>query len=355
VEPWSGPATDYEQAQAALLAAGLTDGLPVIPPVAARVERMLAAARCDPLATVGVLPPSYVEVTWRDLAINAVMAGCTPPCLPIVGAAIAAMCAPEFNLLGIATTTGSACPLIIVNGPAALAAGMNSGANALGPGNPANATIGRAVSLVLRNVGGALPGEVDMATLGQPGKYSFCFAENEAASPWPPLHVERGFAPAQSVVTVVGVSGIGEIVDSVSREAADLAQTFAASMLSAGNAGSAGTLGGGEPVLVLPPEHVELFVRAGCDKLQVKQLIHERARLPFAWLSAPMRESLARHRAEANAAHGDAASAQLDAPDLRVAERAEDILIVVGGGVGRKAAFIPSWGGVTRAVSREIA
>jgi hypothetical protein len=252
------------------------------------------------------------------------------------------MSAPEFNLLGIATTTGSACPLIIVNGSVATAAGMNAGANALGPGNRANATIGRAVGLVLRNVGGAIPGEVDMATLGQPGKYGFCIAENEAMSPWPPLHVERGFETGQSVVTVVGVSGSGEVVDSVSMAGTDLAQTMAASMLSAGNVGSMGTVGGGNPVLLIPPEHAELFRRSGLDKGHVKQLIHERAQLPLDWLSPAMRASLSR---EATALPG--------AP-LELCERAEDILLVVCGGVGRKATFVPSWSGPTRAVSRAI-
>jgi hypothetical protein len=264
------------------------------------------------------------------------------------------MCAPEFNLLGIATTTGSACPLVIVNGPAARATGMNAAANALGPGNPANATIGRAVSLVLRNVGGALPGEVDMATLGQPGKYGFCLAENEAASPWAALHVERGFAAGQSVVTVVGVSGIGEIVDSESRTADDLARTFAASMLAAGNVGAQGAIGGGEPVLVLPPEHAEALVRAGCDKLQFKRRVHAHARLPCTLLADSMREALARRHSRAQATPATAQHPDRCGDDLTLAVSAEDIVLVVAGGVGRKAAFMPSWSGVTRAVSRPI-
>jgi len=342
VDCWTGPANDYEISQMALLEAGITDGLPVIPPTRERVDRMLAASGCDPQATLGLLPPSYADISWQDVAINAVMAGCTAACLPVVGAAVEALCAPEFNLLGVATTTGSACPMIIVNGPVIATAGMNCGANALGPGNRANASIGRALSLVLRNVGGAIPGEMDMATLGQPGKYGFCIAENEAESPWPPLHVERGFDPAQSVVTVVGVSGSGEAVDSVSKTAADLAQTLAGSMLSSGNVGSARTVGGGEPVLLMPPEHAEVFRRSGCDKLQVKQLIHQRARLPLDWLAQAMRESLARD--------GDGAAR----PWLEVAERPEDILLVVCGGVGRKATVVPSWSGSTRAVSRAV-
>src|SRR5690606_27253641 len=140
----------------------------------------------------------------------------------VIAAAVEALAAPELNLIGIATTTGSAATLVVVNGPAARTLGMHAGANALGPVNRANATIGRAVRLVLQNVGGARPGEIDMATLGQPAKYTFCLAENEAESPWPALHVERGFAPDESVVTVLGTSGIVEVVDSVSREPSEL-------------------------------------------------------------------------------------------------------------------------------------
>jgi hypothetical protein len=342
MECWTGPSSDYEITQAALLAAGITDGLPAIPPTADRVARMLEAAGLDPAGTLGVLPPTYVDVTWQQVAINAVMAGCTPPCLGIVGAAIAAMCADEFNLLGIATTTGSACPMIIVNGPAAVAAGMNAGANALGPGNLANASIGRALGLVLRNVGGAMPGEVDMATLGQPGKYSFCVAENEADSPWTPLHVDRGFDPAQGVVTVVGAAGNIEVNDSSSGDPADLAQTYAGSMPAAGNVGSGGTVGGGQAVLLVPPEHALLFQRGGCSKAQAAALIHARARLPLDWLGEPVRRSLAEQGAAL--AHGG----------LPVGATPADLLLVVCGGVGRKAAYIPSWSGPTRAVSRAI-
>ena len=248
MELWRGMHdSSWDEAQEDLLALGLTDGLPVMPPTRKRVNDMLEMAGVDRNAVLGTLPPAFLEVTWEDVAINAVLAGCEPAYLPVVGAAIAAMTDTAFNLLGIATTTGSAATLVIVNGPVAQAIGMNSEANALGPGNKANATIGRAVRLVLQNVGGAKSGTTDMATLGQPAKYTFCFAENEAASPWAPLHVERGFAPEASVVTVVGTSGSIEVVDTVSAGAADLARTYAQSMLIAGNVSGAGTLGGGEP------------------------------------------------------------------------------------------------------------
>jgi hypothetical protein len=244
-------------------------------------------------------------------------------------------------LLGISTTTGSATTCLIVNGPIVRELDLNSGANAFGPGNRANATIGRAVSLTLRNAGGARPGETDMATLGQPGKYTFCFAENEAESPWPPLHVERGFDADASVVTIVGVSGTIEIVDSESGNAPDLAQTFAQSMLIAGNIGSAGLLGGGEPLIVMPPEHALVFHNDGHSKAQTKAAIYERALLAIYRLSPPLRE----RAMQSGAAAGG---------NLRIACSADDVMIVVAGGVGRKAAYVPTWSGTTRAVSREV-
>jgi len=344
MEPWRGaPDLSCERTQDELAAAGLTDGLPVVPPTAGRVARMLHACGLEPGAVLAVLPASYDQATWQDVAINAVMAGCRPDYLPVVGAAIIAIAADEFNLLGIATTTGSATPLVIVNGPIVREIGMNAQANALGQGNRANATIGRAVRLVLQNIGGAKPGETDMATLGQPGKYTFCFAENEAASPWPPLHVERGFAASASVVTVVGASGTIEVVDSESLTAADLAQTFAQSMLIAGNIGSAGLLGGGEPLIIMPPEHALVFQREGYTKEQVKAAIYERAVLSVDRLSAPMRE-----RVRSNAA------LEANRDVLRVANSPQDVMIVVAGGVGRKAVYVPTWSGTTRAVSRAL-
>lgn len=304
---------------------------------------MLKVCQLDPAEVLAVLAPAFDQATWHNVAVNAVMAGCRPEYLPVVGAAVAAMAADEFNLLGIATTTGSATPLVIVNGPVVREIGMNAEANALGPGNRANATIGRAVHLALQNIGGAKPGETDMATLGQPGKYTFCFAENEAANPWLPLHVERGFPAEASVVTVVGASGTIEVVDSESLTAADLAQTFAQSMLIAGNIGGAGLLGGGEPLIIMPPEHALVFQREGYSKDQVKAEIYERATLSIDRLSTPMRKRIIADTA---------ADGNRDV--LRVADSPRDVMIVVAGGVGRKAIYVPTWSGTTRAVSRRL-
>ncbi|MGH8639486.1 MAG: hypothetical protein ACREUZ_20315, partial [Burkholderiales bacterium] len=215
------------------------------------------------------------------------------------------------------------------------------------PGNRANATIGRAVRLVLQNVGGARPGEIDMATLGQPAKYTFCFAENEGESPWLPLHVERGFAPQDNVVTVVGTAGIVEIVDSSSSDCADLAQTFAHSMRIAGTLGGGAMLGGGEPLIVMPPEQARMLEQGGCSKAQFKERVWQKAVMPLADLSPAVRTHLL------GRLQGEPAPQRADAM-LRVAEKRDDITIVVAGGVGIKAAYIPTWGGSTRAVSRLV-
>ena len=235
---WSGVQdTGWDRAQDELLALGWTDGLAVTPPTRERVEAMLAHCQVNGDDVAAILPIALDPLTWRDVAINAVMAGCPPACLPVVAAALNAIADDAFNLIGVATTTGSATPLIIVNGPIAAELDMNSAGNALGPGNRANATIGRALSLSLRNLAQVRPGELDMSTLGQPAKYTCCFSENVGASPWQALHVDRGFAVDDSVVTVVGISGSVEVVDSVSQHPTDLAQTFAQSMLIAGTIG----------------------------------------------------------------------------------------------------------------------
>ena len=342
MEVWRGiPDSGWEQAQEELAALGLADGLPVVPPTPARVAAMLRAHGYDADDVVCNLAPMLQPACWRDIAINAVMAGCLPDCLPVVGATLEAMAAEEFNLTGISTTTGSAAPLVIVSGPVAARIGMNCAANALGPGNRANATTGRAVSLCLRNIGGATPGEIDMATLGQSAKYTCCFAENEAQSPWAPLSVERGYAAGDSVVTVVGISGTVEVVDSASRKHEELAQTFAQSMLIAGTVGGAGMIGGGEPLIIVPPELAAACERDGCSKQALKAAIFARAVMPLDRLSPAVREHLTGRGAGG-------------AGPLRIAQSADDIMIVVAGGVGVKAAYAPNWGGGSRAVSRRI-
>ncbi len=333
---------DWERVQQELGAAYLSDGLPLVPPTAERISAMLSLNGYKPEEEIAVLPPGFETATAGDIAICAVMAGCKAEYFPVLIAATDALADMSFNLLGIATTTGSAAPLYIVNGPITEIIGLNAGHNALGSGHRANATIGRAMTLILQNIGGAKPGEVDMATLGQPAKYACCFAENVAESPWLPLHVERGFAADASVVTVVGIAGTIEVNDSDSQQAEGMAQTFAQSMLIAGIASSSGLLGGGEPLCILPPEWAAAFHRDGYDKQKTKAAIWERAALPADRLVPAMRKRRM------------AAAPDPSADLIRVAEKADDLMIVIAGGVGRKAAYLPTWAGTTKAISREI-
>ena len=340
---WRGTHDDaWETVQQELAATYLSDGLPLVPPTAERVAAMLSANGYKRDDEIAMVAPSFAMATAGDIAICAVMAGCRPEYFPILVAAVDALADPLFNLLGVATTTGSATPIYIVSGPIAAGIELNGAGNALGSGHRANATIGRAMTLILQNVCGAKPGELDMATLGQPAKYACCFAENSVDNPWPPLHVERGFAADASVVTVVGIAGTVEVNDSDSQTAADMAQTFAQSMLIAGVAGGSGLLGGGEPLCILPPEWVDMFHREGYDKQKTRAAIWERAWLPVDKLAPAMR------------ARRMAAGADPAADVIRVAEKPDDIMIVVAGGVGRKAAYAPTWGGTTKAVSRAV-
>ena len=207
-----------EDEMEALFERGFADGLPVVPPTEVRVLRMLEGTRRPPGEIVAVVPPDLVPVTVEKVAVNAVLAGCKPEYLPVVLAAVEAACTDDFNIHGLLATTMPVGPVLVVNGPIRRAIGMNGGVNVLGQGNRANLTIGRALQLVIRNLGGGRPGEVDQATHGNPGKLSFCFPEEEETSPWEPLSVARGFAQGASTVTLFPGEGPRCVVDQLSRE-----------------------------------------------------------------------------------------------------------------------------------------
>jgi hypothetical protein len=266
-----------EDEMEALFDRGWTDGLPVVPPTEARVLRMLEGTTRDPGDIVAVVPPDLVECTVEKVAVNAVLAGCRPEYLPVVLAAVEAACTDTFNMHGLLATTYFSGPVVIVNGPVTTAIGMNSGINALGQGNRANATIGRALQLVVRNVGGGLPGGVDRATLGNPGKYTFCFAEDEAGSPWEPLAVERGVAPGTSAVTLFAGEGVRGIVDQLSREAGSLARSFAACLRTVAHPKMAI---GFDTFVVVSPEHARVFREAGWSKARLREEILGHLQLP---------------------------------------------------------------------------
>jgi hypothetical protein len=256
---------------------GWSDGLPVVPPTEGRVLAMLDGTPRPPDEVVAVVPPDLVECTVEKVAVNAVLAGCKPEYLPVVLAAVEAACTDAFNAHGLLATTYFSGPVVIVNGPIARAIGMNSGGNVLGQGNRANATIGRALQLVIRNVGGGRPGEVDRATLGNPGKLTFCFAEDEDGSPWEPLSVERGFPPGASTVTLFAGEGPSGIVDQLSRTPDSLARSLAGGLRGVAHPKLAL---GFDAVLVVSPEHARVFREAGWDKARLRKELLELLTLP---------------------------------------------------------------------------
>ena len=336
---------DFEDAIEACRSRGWTDGLPIIPPTEDRVQRMLAYCDRDLDAPIVKLPPRWGEATPLRLAANAVMAGCRPEYFPLVLLALEAMCEEPFNLYGIQATTHPCAPLVIVNGPVARELGINAAHNVFGPGVQANATIGRAIRFALINIGGAIPQIGDMATVGSPTKYTYCVAENEAASPWEPLHVERGFPAQASTVTVVAAEGPHNINDHESTTAEGILKMVAGTMAITG--ANDVYYDDAQPLVAFGPEHAATVAAGGFSKAQVKQFLFEHARLPLGKFS---RENIDRRFRVKFAARY--ATADLDAL-VPIAQRAEDIAVIVLGGAGKHSAFIPTFGG-TRSVTRAL-
>ena len=257
---------------------GWTDGLPVILPTEERVVRMLEGTCRDPQEVIGLIPPNLVACTVEKAAINAVMAGCKPEYLPVALAAIEAALIPDFNLHGVLATTNAVAPVVMVNGPIARAVGMNSGGNALGQGNRANAAIGRTLQLVVRNVGGGRPGEIDRAVFGNPGKYTFCFAEDESEPRWDSFAVERGFPKDASTVTLFAGDGVNPIIDHMSRRPEDLVHTYCGCLRALYNPGQVNEVAA---FLVVGPEHANVFHAAGWSKQHVKEELHAQLQIPL--------------------------------------------------------------------------
>jgi len=251
---------------------GWSDGLPLVPPTEARVARMLTGTTRAPDEVVAVVPPDLVECTVEKVAVNAVMAGCLPEHLPVVLAALEGACTREFNVHGLLATTFFSGPILIVNGPIRHRIGMNCGVNVLGQGNRANSTIGRAVQLVVRNVGGGLPGGVDRATMGSPGKIGFCFAEDEEGSPFTPLSVARGMEPGQDAVTLFAGHGPTSIIDQRSRDPESLTRSFASVLRANAHPKLPLKI---DAVLVISPEHGRIFREAGWGREQLMERLGE--------------------------------------------------------------------------------
>jgi hypothetical protein len=295
----------------ALFARGVTDGLPVVPPTPARVQAAVRASGRDGRELIGEVAPQMGRATVEKIAINAVMAGCRPEYMPVVIAAVEAICDPAFALVGVSGTTDAVAPLIVVNGPVRTALDVNSGAGVFGPGWRANATIGRAVRLVWVNVGGARPGEISMSTFAQPGRYTYCIGEREADSPWESLHVEHGHAAGDSTVAVLAAEAPQVVVDARSRSAVDLLTTVARS----GEAIASTTVGPlGDTLLVIGPEHATTIAADGWSKGRVRQFLWDAMRVTADGVAMP----------------------KLRAPDnLKI--------VVAGGTAGRFSAWVPGW------------
>jgi hypothetical protein len=258
---------------------GWTDGLPITMPTEKRVLAMLAGTTRSPQEIVATVPPDLIECSVEKVAINAVMAGCKPEYLPVVLAAVEAACTSEFNMHGLLATTMPTGPVLIVNGPIRRAIGMNAGINVFGQGCRANLTIGRALQLVVRNVGGGRPGEVDRATFGNPGKIAFCFPEDEEGSPWTPLCADFGFAPGTNTVTLFPGEGPRSVVDQLSRDPESLARSFAACLRTVHHPKLPLLF---DAILAVSPEHARVFREAGWDKQKVIARLHELLLLPGA-------------------------------------------------------------------------
>ena len=319
-----------------------SDGLPVVPPTEERVGRMLQATARPRHELVARIAPGFGAATVERIAINAVLAGCDPDYLPLLIAAVECVAAPAFNLQAIQATTNPVAVWVIVNGPLAGKLGVNAGMNCLGQGAWANATIGRALRLVLQNVGRAWPGDMDRATQGQPGKYTFCCAENEAQNPWEPLQVERGYTRDRSTVTVVGAEGTMNM-NTHSKDADELLRIIAETMM---HPPSNEYCHGGEPWLVLAPEHADILKGAGLGKRDVKRELWERSKMPARRMSV---KDLLRVKASRSAELGEIGPDTL----LSIARRPDDIGIIVAGGAGTHSIYVPCFGN-SQAVTREV-
>jgi len=319
---------------------GWTDGLPIVPPTEESVLACLRAADLAPGDIVGIEPVRQRSIMAEKVAINAVMAGCWPMYLPVVVAILRAMCHERFNLHGSSASTGGSAPFIVVNGPVRTAIGMNATHNVLGHGNRANATIGRAVRLVLSNVLGYRPGQLDRSTLGHPGKFTFCLAEDEDDSPWIPLAQERGVPAGCSAVTVLACEAPRQVMNEWTHAPEDILETFAADMR---HNMLTYSVWSGSYALVIPKQLRELLVAAGWQKQDIRAYIYRSARVfRRDWATV----------GKANIVHGRGGPDQ----EFTALRSPDDLLVVAAGGpAGGVGAVIPPWfGAKAQAVTQAI-
>ena len=306
---------------------GWTDGLPIVPPTESAVLRFLDAVQLAPDAVVGIEPVRRRRITAEKVAIAAVMAGCLPEYMPVVVAAVRAMCEPEFGLHGSTASTGGSAPFIVVNGPVRTALGMNATHNVLGNCSRANATIGRSIRLMLINVLGGIPGQLDRSTLGHPGKFTLCVAEDEEDSPWPGLAQERGMPAGISAVTVMSVESPHQIMNEWTHEPREILDTYSAAIRANMLTYS---IWEGNYAIVIPKQHRQTFVAAGWGKREIREYVYASAHVKRAeWRTV-----------------GKAAVAGLkdEGRTYRALRSPDDLLVVAAGGpAGAFGAILPPW------------
>jgi len=313
--------------------------LPVVPPTAERVKAMLEAGRLEPDRQLAFIENRQVSVTAEKVAINAVMAGCKAEYMPVIAATVEALADPLYGYHGPATSTGGSAVFMLVNGPIARKLDINSGDNLFGPGWRANATIGRAVRLVMRNVIGTLPGELDRSSLGHAGKYTFCIAENEVNSPWPPFHTTRGFRADQNAVTIFAAYAPHQYANRLSATPEGVLATACAHMKV-----SAGTARQPQYAMVFAGEHQAIFKKAGWAREDVQRYVFENTKNTVADLK------------RINMIAGEV-KAEDERTLFPLVERQQDLLVIAAGGfAGVQSAFIPGWGGKngSQSVTKEI-
>lgn len=339
-------AETFDEANAQMYELGWLDGLPAIPPTPERVRALLSRFDYAPDTVVGQIPPSNVELTFEKIVINCVMAGCDAEHVPVVLAATTALSDLSFNLSGVQGTTGPHAPLCVVNGPIRGDLGINSGRNCFGQGTRSNAVIGRAIRLILQNVGRGLPGVGDMATMGHPGKYAFCVGENEEASPWSSLADDRGVSPGTSAVTMIACDSPRVIVDNTSTTAEGIIRTITGSLKGAVGAMHYYMFGRNMQLgLVLGPEHAKELAQAGWSKADLHARIYAECRIE--------RRDLQDCGMYWNRTWPDEVEALDEHGKVPIVLRPENVLTLVAGGPGRVSAWLPTWH-TTQAVTQEV-
>ena len=306
---------------------GWCDGLPIIPPTELAVEKMLTGTKRDSMEILATIPPTWGEATVEKIAINAVMAGCLPEYMPIIITALEAMTEDRFRLAEIQPTTHPVAPLIVVNGPIRKKLNINSRAGAFGPCWRANATIGRAIRLILLNIGGAFPGKFDMSTQGQPSKYTYCIAENEEDSPWEPLHVEKGFEASTSTITVIAAENPHNINEHVAISGEELLTSISNSVMTMGSNNV--LFQEGTPVIALCPEHAATIASDGFSKNDVRNYIYEKSKIPL--------KRFYKRQIEKYYSGWDENAL------IPITAHKEDLIIIVIGGAGKHSAYLPAF------------